>query len=125
LWVLGGMLTSAVFLFWIHYRLLNGELGKRERAESGARRLSARVLELQDEERRKFSRELHDSLGQTLAVCKMIAYGVSVRHPDEGAVVDLLGLLDRSIQETRTISHLLHPPLLDELGIGAAIKWYV
>jgi signal transduction histidine kinase len=125
LWVLGGMLTSAVFLFWIHYRLLNGELGKRERAESGARHLSARVMELQDEERRKFSRELHDSLGQTLAVCKMIAYGVSVRHPDEAPVVDLLGLLDRSIQETRTISHLLHPPLLDELGIGAAIKWYV
>jgi signal transduction histidine kinase len=125
LWVLGGMLTSAVFLFWIHYRLLNGELGKRERAESGARRLSARVMELQDEERRKFSRELHDSLGQTLALAKMIAYGVSARHPDEEAVVDLLALLDRSIQETRTISHLLHPPLLDELGIGAAIKWYV
>jgi signal transduction histidine kinase len=125
LWVLGGMLTSAVFLFWIHYRLLNGELGKRERAESGARRLSARVMELQDEERRKFSRELHDSLGQTLAVAKMIAHGLSAKHPDEEAVVDLVALLDRSIQETRTISHLLHPPLLDELGIGAAIKWYV
>lgn len=125
LWILGGMLTSAVLLFWIHYRLLNGELGKRERAESGARRLSARVMELQDEERRKFSRELHDSLGQTLAVAKMIAYGVSTRHPDEEAVADLLALLDRSVQETRTISHLLHPPLLDELGIGAAIKWYV
>lgn len=125
LWVLGGMLASAFFLFWIHYRLLDGELGKRERAESGARRLSARVMELQDEERRKFSRELHDSLGQTLAVAKMIAHGVSARHPGEEAVVDLLALLDRSIQETRTISHLLHPPLLDELGIGAAIKWYV
>jgi len=125
LWVLGAMLASALFLFWIHYRLLNWELGKRERAESGARRLSARVMELQDEERRKFSRELHDSLGQTLAVAKMIAHGVSARHPNEEAVSDLLALLDRSIQETRTISHLLHPPLLDELGIGAAIKWYV
>jgi len=125
LWILGAMLVGAIFLFWIHYRLLSGELKKRQRAESGARHLSAHVLELQDEERRKFSRELHDSLGQNLAVAKMIAFGVSERHPEEESIPDLLGILERSIQETRTISHLLHPPLLDDLGIASAVRWYV
>ena len=125
LWILIAMLASSVYLFWIHYRLLTDELGKREEAENGARRLSAHVLELQDEERRKFSRELHDSLGQNLAVAKMIAFGVSERHPAEESVPELIDLLDRSLQETRTISHLLHPPLLDELGIASAVSWYV
>jgi signal transduction histidine kinase len=125
LWILGAMLASSVYLFWIHYRLLSDELSKREQAESGARRLSAHVLELQDEERRKFSRELHDSLGQNLAVAKMIAFGVSERHPKEESVPELVDLLDRSLQETRTLSHLLHPPLLDELGIASAVSWYV
>ena len=125
LWVLAVMLASAVSLLWIYHRLLNGELGRREQAESGARRLSAHVLELQDEERRRFSRELHDSLGQDLAAAKMIAYGVSERNPKEEAVPELLDVLERALQETRTISHLLHPPLLDELGIASATSWYV
>ncbi len=125
LWILGAMLACSVLLFWIHYRLLTDELSKREAAESGARRLSAHVLQLQDEERRKFSRELHDSLGQNLAVAKMVAFGVSERNPGEEGISELIDLLEKSIQETRTISHLLHPPLLDELGIASAVSWYV
>jgi signal transduction histidine kinase len=123
--ILAAMLASALVLFWVHYRLLNDELGKREEAESGARRLSAHVLQLQDEERRKFSRELHDSLGQNLAAAKMIAFALLERHANEESVPGLLEILERSIQETRTISHLLHPPLLDELGIASAVSWYV
>jgi signal transduction histidine kinase len=125
LWILGAMLACSLLLFWIHYRLLTDELGKREEAESGARRLSAHILELQDEERRKFSRELHDSLGQNLAVAKMVAFGVSERNPTEEGISELIDLLEKSLQETRTISHLLHPPLLDELGIASAVSWYV
>ena len=123
--VFGAMLGSALMLLWIHYRFLNEELGKREDAENGAKRLSVHVLELQDEERRKFSRELHDGLGQNLAVAKMIASNVSEKHPHEESVPELIELLNQSIQETRTISYLLHPPLLDELGIASAANWYV
>jgi signal transduction histidine kinase len=123
--IFGAMLASAIVLLWIHYRFLNDELGKREDAESGARRLSVRVLEVQDEERRKFSRELHDGLGQNLVVAKMIASNMSEKHPDGGTVPELIDLLERAIQETRTISYLLHPPLLDELGIASAANWYV
>ena len=123
--IFGVMLASAIVLLWIHYRFLNDELGKRENAENGARRLSVHVMELQDEERRKFSRELHDGLGQNLVVAKMMALNVSEKHPGEETVPELVDLLNRSIQETRTISYLLHPPLLDELGIASAANWYV
>ena len=125
IWIFGTMLASALALLWIHYRFLNEELGKREDAENGARQLSVQVLKLQDEERRKFSRELHDGLGQNLVVAKMIALNISEKHPDEETVLELVDLLNRSIQETRTISYLLHPPLLDELGIASAANWYV
>lgn len=125
LFIFAVMLASAVVLLWIHYRFLNDELGKREEAENGARRLSVHVLKVQDEERRKFSRELHDGLGQNLAVAKMMAMNVSGKHPDDKNLSELVHLLERSIQETRTISYLLHPPLLDELGIASAASWYV
>ena len=125
LFIFGVLLACAVALLWIHYRFLNDELGRREEAENGARRLSVHVLKVQDEERRKFSRELHDGLGQNLAVAKMMAMNVSTKHPGEPSVAELVQILERSIQETRTISYLLHPPLLDELGIASAATWYV
>jgi signal transduction histidine kinase len=124
-WLFGVMLASALLLLRIHYALLNQELGKREEAEKDARRLSVHVLELQDEERRKFSRELHDGLGQILNVAKMAALGLAGKHPADETVPDLIDTLDRSIQETRTISYLLHPPMLDEFGIVSAANWYL
>ena len=125
LWIFGVLLAGAFVLLWIHYRLLNEELGKREIAENGARQLSVRVLELQDEERRKFSRELHDGLGQSLSAAKMVAISITGKHPCGKNGAELIDLLERSIQETRTISYLLHPPMLDELGIASAASWYV
>jgi len=120
-------------LFWLHYLLLSRELGERERAEQGAlesqtsaRRLSARIMQLQDEERRKFSRELHDSLGQYLAAVKMNLSALA--REDEGlgeALLETLSYVDQSIAETRTLSYLLHPPLLDEAGFPYAARWYV
>ena len=84
-----------------------------------------RLLELQDQERRRFSRELHDSLGQYLVGVKMNLSMLGNSIPANTLVSESLKLLDEAMAETRTISHLLHPPLLDETGFGSAARWYV
>jgi signal transduction histidine kinase len=114
----------AILLFWIHFNLLNRELDQREAMEQYARRVSGRILQVQDEERRKFSRELHDSLGQLLSMAKMHMYALVEKNPEDQLLRDINQLLDQSISETRTISHLLHPPLLDEMGLPAAVRWF-
>ncbi len=119
------MFALAILLLWIHFRLLSSELAQRERAEESSRRLSVRVLQLQDEERRKFSRELHDSLGQLLAVAKMHMSVLLEKNPHDELLKEIDKLLNESVTETRTISHLLHPPLLDEVGLASAARWYV
>ena len=119
------MFALAILLLWIHFRLLSNELAHRERAEESSRRLSVRVLQLQDEERRKFSRELHDSLGQLLAVAKMHMSVLLQKNPYDELLKEIDKLLNESVTETRTISHLLHPPLLDEVGLASAARWYV
>jgi two-component system, NarL family, sensor kinase len=111
-------------LLWVHFRLLSSELVEREKMEESARRLSVRVLQVQDEERRKFSRELHDSLGQLLAVAKMHMTVLLDKNPHDELLKEIDQLLTDSVTETRTISHLLHPPLLDEVGIASAARWY-
>jgi signal transduction histidine kinase len=124
LFILAAGFIIAVVLLWIHFRLLSAELAERERMEESARRLSVRVLQLQDEERRKFSRELHDSLGQLLAVAKMHMTVLLDKNPHDELLKEIDQLLTDSVTETRTISHLLHPPLLDEVGIASAARWY-
>jgi signal transduction histidine kinase len=122
----------AIALLWMHYRFLASEVIEREKAETNAKnseeashRLSARILQLQDEERRRFSRELHDSLGQSLTVAKMLAESAAQQNPRDAILRQLVGTLEESLSETRTISHLLHPPLLEELGLASAVRWYV
>jgi len=122
----------ALLMFSVHYRLLIAELDAREDAEhtvreseKSLRTLTGRLLQLQDEERRRFSRELHDSLGQYLAAVKMNLDMFSDSQPDDKLLREAIQLLDQSIAETRTISHLLHPPLLDEAGFSSAAKWYL
>lgn len=122
----------ALILFSLHYKLLTEELDAREQAEHSVREsekslrtLTARLLQLQDEERRKFSRELHDSLGQYLAAVKMNLDMFNNSQPGDRLLAEAIHLLDQSIAETRTISHLLHPPLLDEAGFSSAAKWYL
>jgi signal transduction histidine kinase len=122
----------ALVMFSVHYRLLTAELDAREQAEltvreseKSLRSLTGRLLQLQDEERRRFSRELHDSLGQYLAGVKMNLDMFSNSQPGDRLLSEAIQLLDQSIAETRTISHLLHPPLLDEAGFSSAAKWYV
>ncbi len=92
------------------------------------RRLSNRLLTLQDEERRRIAREIHDGLGQELAAAKMILDGILSKDASattRQAAVDASQLVDRTIKQVRTISHLLHPPLLDEVGLVSALRWYL
>ena len=97
-----------------------------EQRTSALRHLSARLLRVQDEERRRIARELHDSLGQYLTAAK-INLDVMARCPanDVKLLREAQQLIDRAIADTRTLSHLLHPPLLDEAGLLSAARWYV
>jgi len=129
--ILAVAFALSLVLLAIHYRFLSAELDAREQAERIAReseeslrRLTGRLLQLQDAERRKFSRELHDSLGQYLAGVKMNLVMFTTQHKDN-LLAEAIQLLDHSISETRTISHLLHPPLLDEAGLSSAARWYL
>src|SRR6202051_3177623 len=91
--------------------------------------LSQRLLKVQDEERRKLARDLHDSTGQTLAALKISVSFLQEnckRDPATLAMVsDVSKLADQAIDEIRTMSYLLHPPLLDEAGFRCAAEWYV
>ena len=94
------------------------------------RTLSARLIAIQDEERRRIARDLHDSVGQILAAVQMNNATVEQegRHLSQtarSAVVENRMLVDEIVKSIRTISHLLHPPLLEELGISSALGWYV
>lgn len=93
------------------------------------RDLSARLLQMQDEERRRIARELHDSVGQMLAALSMNLTGVRTDIDrlarTAAALNDSESLVQEMVTEVRTISHLLHPPLLDEAGLSSALRWYV
>jgi len=99
-------------------------------ANENLRDLSARLLKVQDEERRRLARELHDSVGQILAALSMNISAVqsqSHKLDSQGAaaVAENVQLLEQVSREIRTISHLLHPPLLEIAGLASAIRWYV
>ncbi len=91
------------------------------------RLLSSRLLAAQDAERRRIARELHDGLGQELAAAKMILEGVLLQDkvPFKESVTEATTSIDRAIQQVRSMSHLLHPPLLDEVGLVSALRWYL
>jgi two-component system, NarL family, sensor kinase len=91
--------------------------------------LSQRLLKVQDEERRRLSRDLHDSTGQTLTALKInisLLQESCKQDPSKMALVsEAAELTDQAIEEIRTMSYLLHPPLLDEVGFGCAAEWYI
>jgi signal transduction histidine kinase len=97
-----------------------------EQRTEALRNLSAELLRVQDEERRRIARELHDSLGQDLTAAKICLDMLADSGPDRvGRLHEARQLVERSIADTRTLSHLLHPPLLDEAGLLSAVSWYV
>jgi len=92
------------------------------------RRLSVRLMTMQDQERRRIARDLHDGLGQELAVAKMVLDRMVLQKSDQPvdkAWTQASSIVERAIQQVRTMSHLLHPPLLDEVGLMSALAWFV
>jgi signal transduction histidine kinase len=98
-------------------------------ANQNLRELSARLLQSQDDERRRIARELHDSVGQLLAALNMnlsaVRGDIERLAQTTNALADSENLVNEMSTEVRTISHLLHPPLLDEAGLCSALRWYV
>jgi signal transduction histidine kinase len=122
-------LAAVVLFLFVNFGRLQVELKNRGRAEDAIHRLSGRILELQDAERRKVARELHDGIAQYLVGAKMTVDRI-VQAPDipenrRRELAQASQLLDQGVLEVRTLSHLLHPPLLDEVGFSAAAEWYV
>jgi PAS domain S-box-containing protein len=99
-------------------------------ANDSLRDLSARLLQITDQEKRRLARELHDSVGQLLVAIRMNIATVQSQADklDEAganAVAENIVWVEQISTEIRTISHLLHPPLLDEVGLASALRWYI
>ena len=99
-------------------------------ANRSLRELSGRLMQIRDDESRRLARELHDSVGQLLAALSMnnavVGDDLSKLSPAAArAFSENAGLINQISAEIRTISHLLHPPLLDEAGLASALRWYV
>ncbi len=113
----------------VELRLSNAKLEDLIEMRTGAlRQLTIKLLQSQDEERRRFARNLHDSIGQHLTGLKinldrMNAIGQHAAGPE--LLSECVRTVEECLKETRTISYLLHPPLLDEAGFESAARWYV
>jgi signal transduction histidine kinase len=99
-----------------------------KRTQQELARLSGRLMHLQDEERRAIARELHDTTAQNLLAITLNATRLQAELRDVGepvrrTVEETLDLAEQSLQEVRTLSYLLHPPLLDDVGLNAALSW--
>jgi len=99
-------------------------------SETSLRQLSLRLLQTQDEERRRIGRDLHDSVGQYLVGLKMkvdsLKSSSELGHEDGASqLTECSQLIEEAIKEVRTISYLLYPPMLEELGLKSAVPWYL
>jgi PAS domain S-box-containing protein len=97
---------------------------------SQLRALAGRLMQAQDDERRRIAGMLHETTAQDLAALKMHLARVSrtaadLSNADRDALAESISLADQSMAEIRTLSYLLHPPFLDEMGVLAALRWYV
>ena len=120
-----------------HNEALRKEIAEKEqareelvRSENSLRRLSLELLRTQDEERRRIGREMHDSIGQYLSALKIKIGLLEARNPslDGQSRRDLHQcgtVLEECVREVRTISYLLYPPMLEEMGLKSAITWYL
>lgn len=109
---------------------LDSDITRRKRVEQELRILSGHLLTIRDEERRRWARELHDSVGQLLVGVTMnLATLQRQMNGNDPALTECVAesarLTNDALQEIRTISYLLHPPMLDEVGLGSALRWYI
>ena len=107
----------------LHRKSLQLEILNRE-----LRQLSTRLMTAQDEERRRFAWDLHDGIGQELAAAKIMLDSLIRQSPapeQEKAIAEASEIVDRAIRQVRSMSHLLHPPLLDEGGLLSALRWFL
>lgn len=109
---------------------IEAEVAQRERTEMSLRELTGRLFRAQDDERRRMARDLHDHAGQTLVALSMNLSALKAAAGDSLPELDRLAdegqqLSENLSREIRTVSYLLHPPLLDEVGLGSALSWYV
>ncbi len=104
-------------------RSLEDSQRRLQESERSLRDLSLHLLRTQDEERRRIGREIHDSLGQYLAVLKMKLDSMPHGTPEE--IGECSSLVEECVKEVRTISYLLYPPMLEEMGLKSAIPWYL
>lgn len=107
---------------------LETEIADRKQKEELLRQLSGHLMSAQDQERRRIARELHDNSGQTLAAIAVNLSRIENLLPDsapkvKNLVADTAAMAEQTSREIRTISYLLHPPLLEEAGLTAAIGW--
>ena len=108
---------------------LHRKTSQLEALNNELRRLSSSLIAAQDQERRRIARDLHDGLGQELSSAKMMVD--CIRMPDqsiewkERAAEEASTLIDQAIQQVRSMSHLLHPPTLDEVGLQSSLQWYL
>jgi PAS domain S-box-containing protein len=107
-------------------RRVRAELSARE-AEASVRELSLRLLRLQEDERRRLGRELHDSVGQLLVAAKLALGALdgqaSPPTAREAIIAECNQCLEAALREVRTVSYLLYPPMLEEMGLRTAIEW--
>jgi PAS domain S-box-containing protein len=105
------------------------DITEHKRIEEELRQLSAYLLEAQDEERRRIARDLHDSTAQSLAAIAinlgLLGRSGGLDGDAQKRVAESVSLAKQCSDEIRNVSYLLHPPLLDELGLASAVRWYV
>jgi two-component system NarL family sensor kinase len=104
----------------------NSDQSEHKSTETKLRELSIRLIGVQDQERRRIARELHDCTGQTIALLKMnldrLAQFGTLSPEQAGLLSESVALVQAMTVQVRTISYLLHPPLLDEVGLASALR---
>src|SRR6266404_4524318 len=124
------LVLSVSFVVILLFTILNFlelmvQLRERRNAEQVVRRLSGKILQVQDEERPKIARDLHDGIGQIFAALKMELAQLARSDSHSEILANAIELVDEGINQSRTISYLLYPPMLDEIGFCAAARWLV
>lgn len=108
---------------------ISTDVTARKHSEDALRKLAGRLLKVQDDERRRIARDLHDSTGQRLTAInlslEMVRSKLQTTSPEYQSLMNCMKWVEESMQEIRTVAQLLHPPTLDEAGLASAIRWLV